>query len=587
MKRCAIFVYFDREGNVDDYVTYLLKHLRPCVSNILAVCNGELKEEGKAKLESVADQVLFQENKGFGIEEYKEGLFYYGFQELLEYDEILLLNHTFFGPLYPFSEMFDIMEKKDIDFWGITKSFQASPDLPDAIQYGYTPEYIEPYFMVFRKRFFKTEDFRSYWENLPDICGYEGTVGYQEAIFIKEFADKGYQWAVYADCPELEQYTFDALRDFPTYLIKEKRCPVIKRCCFFHEYGDTISRSGGEETREAFAFIEKKLDYDTGLIWDNILRLENQADIKKQLHLNYVLSSKLPLKKTVPRLTAALVLHIYYTELTEYCLHYVTSMPEGTDIYITVPTEEKKQYVQTVFEPLKGYHWEIRVTGNSGRDVVPFLRDCKDITGQYDLVCKVHAKKSYHDALMISGESWRHKCFENLLKSRIFVKNVMAVFEDNPYLGLLAPPMPHHGPYYPTCGKGEWGGNFPITKEVARKLGLSVSMIPNKEPIAPLGSMFWARTKALKGLFAYEWNYEEFPEEPIAADETVLHAIERIYPFCVQQEGYYPAWLMADTYARIEFTNWRFINGELHKAAMQRVGISRHKELLEKIRGQR
>ncbi|OLA85439.1 MAG: hypothetical protein BHW44_09490 [Roseburia sp. 40_7] len=258
-------------------------------------------------------------------------------------------------------------------------------------------------------------------------------------------------------------------------------------------------------------------------------------------------------------------------------------MPQGTDIYITVPTEEKKKYVEKVFQNLKDYKWEIRVVGNIGRDVAPFLVGCKDIVDKYDLICKVHDKKVYQVMPMSIGESWAYKCFENLLKNKIFVENVIATFEENPYLGMLTPPMPHHGPYYPTCGKGEWGENFAVTQKVARELGVKVDMNPNKEPIAPLGSMFWVRTKALKGLFAHDWEYEEFPKEPIETDATVLHAIERVYPFCVQQEGYYPAWLMVDTYARIEFTNWRFINGEMHKAAMKQVGVSRHRELLEKI----
>ena len=53
------------------------------------------------------------------------------------------------------------------------------------------------------------------------------------------------------------------------------------------------------------------------------------------------------------------------------------------------------------------------------------------------------------------------------------------------------------------------------------------------------GSMFWVRTKALKGLFAHDWEYDEFPKEPIETDATVLHALERLYPFCVQNEGSY------------------------------------------------
>ena len=74
------------------------------------------------------------------------------------------------------------------------------------------------------------------------------------------------------------------------------------------------------------------------------------------------------------------------------------------------------------------------------------------------------------------------------------------------------------------------------------------------------------------------------PEEPIADDATVLHAIERIYPFCVQEEGYYPAWVMVDSYARIELDNWNYMNRELNQAEFQKVGVKPYRELLEAIR---
>lgn len=583
-KRYGIYVFYDKDGIVDEYNYYFLEDLRKNLSRLLIICNGDVRPEGLKRFQEIADEVVVRENKGFDITSYKLGIERYGYEELNQFDEVMVLNSTTYGPFYPFSEMFAAMDQRDVDFWGITKFHQVPFDPFGTIKYGYIPEHIQSYFMVFRRSFFETEDFQNFWRNLPQIHSYEEAVGFYETVFTKDFSDKGYKWDVYVNSSDLEHYTYDPLRDFPRRMIEERKCPVIKRRSFFHDYGEAFSRSGGEGSREAFDFIEEKLDYDVGLIWKNILRLENQADVKKRMHLNYVLSSKLPLKQNPGKLTACLVLHIYYQELAQYCYQYVTSMPEGTDIYITVPSEEKKEYVEKVFEPLKGYKWEIRVVGNRGRDVAPFLVGCKDIIDKYDLICKVHDKKVYQVMPMSIGESWAYKCFENLLKNKTFVENVIATFEENPFLGMLTPPVPNHGPYYPTCGKGEWGDNFAVTKEVSKQLGVKVNMTQDKEPVAPLGSMFWVRTKALKSLFAHDWEYEEFPEEPIETDATVLHAIERVYPFCVQQEGYYPALLMVDTYARIEFTNWKFISGELHKAAMKQVGVHRHRELLEKIR---
>lgn len=583
-KRYGIYVFYDKDGIVDEYNYYFLEDLRKNLSRLLIICNGDVKPEGLKRFQEIADEVVVRENKGFDITSYKLGIERYGYEELSQFDEVMVLNSTTYGPFYPFSEMFAAMDQRDVDFWGITKFHQVPFDPFGTIKYGYIPEHIQSYFMVFRRSFFETEDFQNFWRNLPQIHSYEEAVGFYETVFTKDFSDKGYKWDVYVNSSDLEHYTYDPLRDFPRRMIEERKCPVIKRRSFFHDYGEAFSRSGGEGSREAFDFIEKKLDYDVGLIWKNILRLENQADVKKRMHLNYVLSSKLPLKQNPGKLTACLVLHIYYQELAQYCYQYVTSMPEGTDIYITVPSEEKKEYVEKVFKPLKGYKWEIRVVGNRGRDVAPFLVGCKDIIDKYDLICKVHDKKVYQVMPMSIGESWAYKCFENLLKNKTFVENVIATFEENPFLGMLTPPVPNHGPYYPTCGKGEWGDNFAVTKEVSEQLGVKVNMTRDKEPVAPLGSMFWVRTKALKSLFAHDWEYEEFPQEPIETDATVLHAIERVYPFCVQQEGYYPALLMVDTYVRIEFTNWKFISGELHKAAMKQVGVHRHRELLEKIR---
>lgn len=584
LRRYGVFVFFDKDGIVDEYNYYFLKELKKELSHLLVICNGDLSKEGKKGFEAIADELIVRPNVGYDVTAYKIGIKKIGYNKDGAYDEILICNNTMFGPFYPFAEMFDAMAKKDLDFWGITNFHEVPFDPFGTVKYKMLPKHIQSFFMVFRKSLTKTADFVNYWENMEKIENYEQAIGYHEVIFTKEFADKGYKWDVYANSNELENYTYDPLRDFPRLMIEKKRCPIIKRRSFFHEYVEALSRSAGEGAREALEFIQKNTDYDTDMIWKSILRSQNMADIKKRLHLNYVLPSRVRLNKNEFSLKTALVIHIYYDELAEMCSRYALSVPENVDIYVTVPNDEKLKNAKKAFEKVKKHKVEFRTVGNIGRDVAPFLVGCKDLIDKYDLIGKVHDKKVYQIVPMSIGESWGFMCFENMLKNETFVRNVISTFEENPFLGMLTPPVPVHGPYYPTTGKGEWGDNFKVAKELSETLGLKVDITNKKEPVAPLGSMFWVRTKALKGLFAKDWQYEDFPKEPIDTDATVLHAIERIYPFCVQNEGFYSGWLMVDTYARVHMTNWRYMNGETGRAAMNNLGVNRFWELTESIK---
>lgn len=581
-KRLAIYVFYDRQGVADRYNFYYLTELKKCVDHLLVICNGAVNTEGEREFRDIADDVILRENKGFDITAYKEGIQHYGFKTLAEYDEVIVCNATMFGPFYPFQEMFSDMASRDVDFWGLTYFHEVPFDPFGTIVYGYIPVHVQSFFQVYRKKLIQSREFQDHWNKLPVIHSYEEAIGYHEAIFTKKFAEMGFKWATYIDSSDLEGYTYDPVRDFPKYLLEEKRCPLLKRRSFFHDYTESMTRCGGEAIREAIEYIQTNLDYDLRLIWENIIRLENQADFKKRMHLNRVLSTRFKKLRTNKIKKIALQLHIYYEDQANVCRRYIESMPEGTDVYVTVPTIEKKVVVERALAGLP-YKTEVRVIGNRGRDVGSLLTAVKDVILDYDLICSMHDKKVYQVKPMSLGASWSYECFENLLKNKIFVENIIATFEEEPFLGMLEPPVPNHGPYYPTTGKGEWGNNYQLVKGWAEKLGLHVEITKNKEPVAPLGTMFWVRPKALKPLYDHDWQYNEYPQEPNQNDATLLHAIERLYSYCVQNEGYYPAWVMSDTFARIELDNWQFMNRELQQAEREAVGNRNHRELLEAI----
>ena len=54
----------------------------------------------------------------------------------------------------------------------------------------------------------------------------------------------------------------------------------------------------------------------------------------------------------------------------------------------------------------------------------------------------------------------------------------------------------------------------------------------------PIGTMFWARPAALKPLFDLGLGWDDYPEEPVPIDGTMLHALERLVPVIATHAGF-------------------------------------------------
>ena len=175
------------------------------------------------------------------------------------------------------------------------------------------------------------------------------------------------------------------------------------------------------------------------------------------------------------------------------------------------------------------------------------------------------------------------KCYENVLPTADFVSNVIATFEREPRLGLLTPAPPNHADYFPISAFG-WGPNFVRTRKLLAEMGISVPMDHDKEPIAPLGTMFWFRPAALAPLFDHDWKWEDFPPEPNNIDGTILHAIERAYGYVAQGSGYFCGWLFSDSFARIELTNLSYFTRELTVAVASHWTADTESQMIRTVR---
>lgn len=157
MKRLCIFCFFDREGIVDKSVEYLLDELRGNSDRLLIVVNGSIQTDGKKILETYSKDVVVRENIGYDAGAYKFAMFkYMKIEEIRRYDELILCNDTFIGPFVPFKGIFDMMEKRKCDWWGI-----------NGVDWKFMPV-IQSYFLVFNKSIIQDDKFLEYWEQNID-----------------------------------------------------------------------------------------------------------------------------------------------------------------------------------------------------------------------------------------------------------------------------------------------------------------------------------------------------------------------------------------------------------------------------------
>lgn len=201
LKRLAIAFFFDEAGVVDDYMLHLVKEIGRFVQRTIFVVNGPLNVNSEFAIKEVVDELLIRENTDFDVGAYKAALEKLGFDRLQQYDEIIRYNHTFFGPIFPFDEMFEEMEKSDCDFWGISDHREVRPepttmaesrsrearieqrfgDLQDrpvnstginarsSNGGGFMPRHIQSHFIAVRGRMLRSDSFRLYWQTMPDI----------------------------------------------------------------------------------------------------------------------------------------------------------------------------------------------------------------------------------------------------------------------------------------------------------------------------------------------------------------------------------------------------------------------------------
>lgn len=418
---------------------------------------------------------------------------------------------------------------------------------------------------------------REMWETLKKAQSFREV---KEFLFSQEAAE------LY-DTSELLDVTAVPLLDEPLLMVRDKKCPFFLHELFHRNYGDVITTTLGHQCQVFYRWLLRESGWNTDLLWDYLLSNCHQEEYFRNMHLTYVLptdrSRRQWVDKHLENHSLALVMHLYYPDKLKESCSFAGRFPRQTHVIITTSDEEKKKKILEVFSGERFASLDVRVIANRGRDVSALLVGAADVFDTYDYVCFFHDKKTLQTRPGSLGMGFAYMLQENLFPTKDFVNNVLRTFAENPRVGLLSPPPPHHGDYYFTLGV-KWGPNFENTRNLAKKLHFKAPIRENKMPLAPLGTCFWFRGKSLKPLSDHHWKYEEFPPEPNNTDGTLLHAIERIYPFAAVEAGYYPAFLLSNRYAALEYSSMRYYVRAYNEIAVKNGFMGYHRDMCQEMK---
>lgn len=260
--RTVVLSFYDPDGRVDRETLYLLKRLKNNASFLIFVANGKLEQSNDVY--KVADEVLIRANLGMDAGAYKHVLFHPRCKDVIRNsDELVLCNSTFYGPFCSMKDIFMHMETNPVDFWGLVRWKDQCED------------YIQSYFLVYRKNILLDERFYGYFEEYIDE--YTDSRKFVGASFERglcyHLQECGYSMGAFLDTmmPDIYKYPYECIRVFGL--------PILKKKCFQKE----LQLCTIEEIMNSLVYIDRYTEYECQMILESINRLYKWSMCHKDL----------------------------------------------------------------------------------------------------------------------------------------------------------------------------------------------------------------------------------------------------------------------------------------------------------------
>ena len=263
MRRAVVFAHYDKDNIIDDYVIYYLQALKKLCKKIVFVSCCEIEETELLKLQGIADYMIAEKHEEYDFGSYKRGFFCLKERnELSDIDSLIFANDSCYAPLFPFANVFEEMDERKVDFWGITKNkFGMKFATPKNLMCK--RPHIQSYFLVFNSNVFSNLDFISFMSKVKkEDCKDAIVINYEIGLY-EMLTQKGFSSDVYIK----DFYRFNhVVLSLWRPLISRSKYPFLK-CSVIRLVNKNLTTICGWEE-----FLRQYTDYPVELIVKNQVR---------------------------------------------------------------------------------------------------------------------------------------------------------------------------------------------------------------------------------------------------------------------------------------------------------------------------
>lgn len=204
-KRICLLAGYDKDGLIQDYVVFLVQELSK-ISDVYYFADGDVSEKELAKIRSYTKYAEAAPHKGYDFGSWQYLLHYVGWSKVEEYDEMIICNDSIYGPMTNMQDIFDYMELRGYDFWGLTENYNSN-------------YHVDSYFMVFNNDIIRNQKFQEFWKNITPGMSRKT----YETVLTPFLTEQGFVGNSY-----IKNYKKEDQLAYPLHLLKNNRMPFIR-----------------------------------------------------------------------------------------------------------------------------------------------------------------------------------------------------------------------------------------------------------------------------------------------------------------------------------------------------------------------